>query len=74
MRGYRTIDGAGMGRMDFFLTDDGQIYIDEINTVPGFTPDSMYPALWRHAGLGYADLIGRLVELALERHEERVRG
>ena len=74
VRGYRTIDGAGMGRMDFFLTDDGQVLIDEINTVPGFTPDSMYPALWRQAGLGYADLIGRLVELALERHEERARG
>ena len=63
-----------MGRMDFFLTGDGQVYIDEVNTVPGFTPGSMYPQLWQHAGLSYADLIARLVELALERHKERPRG
>ncbi|OGO50889.1 MAG: D-alanine--D-alanine ligase A [Chloroflexi bacterium RBG_16_68_14] len=74
VRGYRAIDCAGMGRMDFFLAQDGQVYIDEINTVPGFTPGSMYPLLWQHAGLSYGDLIGRLVELALERHKERVRG
>jgi D-alanine-D-alanine ligase len=74
VRGYRAIDCAGMGRMDFFLAEDGQVYIDEINTVPGFTPGSMYPRLWQHAGLSYADLIARLVELALERHKERTRG
>ena len=74
MRGYRAIDCAGMGRMDFFLTADGRVYIDEINTVPGFTPGSMYPALWQQAGLSYAGLIGRLVELGLERHKERSRG
>ena len=74
VRGYRAIDCAGMGRMDFFLTEDGQVYIDEVNTLPGFTPASMYPRLWQHAGLYYAGLIGRLVELALERHKERVRG
>ena len=74
VRGYQAIDCAGMGRMDFFLAEDGQIYLDEINTVPGFTPASMYPLLWQEAGLGYAGLIGRLVELALERHKERARG
>ena len=74
IRGYRALDCAGMGRMDFFLTEGDQVYIDEVNTVPGFTPDSMYPLLWRHAGLSYADLIARLVELGLERHKERVRG
>jgi D-alanine-D-alanine ligase len=74
VRGYRAIDCAGMGRMDFFLTADGRIYVDEINTVPGFTPGSMYPRLWQHAGLTYADLIARLVDLALERHRERRRG
>ncbi len=74
VRGYRAIDCAGMGRMDFFLTADGRVYIDEINTVPGFTPGSMYPLLWQHAGLGYGELIGRLVDLALERHKERGRG
>ncbi|MGB2695438.1 MAG: D-alanine--D-alanine ligase family protein [Dehalococcoidia bacterium] len=74
VRGFRAIDCAGMGRMDFFLTKDGQVYIDEVNTVPGFKPDSMYPQLWQHAGLSYADLIGKLVALALERHEEQARG
>ncbi|MCH8161808.1 MAG: D-alanine--D-alanine ligase, partial [Chloroflexi bacterium] len=74
VQGYRSIDCAGMGRMDFFLTEDDRIIIDEINTLPGFTPASMYPLLWQHAGLSYADLIGRLVELAQERHKERARG
>ena len=74
VRGYRAIDCAGMGRMDFFLAEDGRLYIDEINTLPGFTPASMYPRLWQHAGLAYGDLIARLVELALERHGERTRG
>ncbi|MEX1253835.1 MAG: D-alanine--D-alanine ligase family protein [Dehalococcoidia bacterium] len=74
VRGYRAIDCAGMGRMDFFLTDDGDVLIDEINTVPGFKPDSMYPLLWQHAGLSYAALIERLVDLALERHKEQRRG
>ena len=74
VRGYRAIDCAGMGRMDFFLTEDGQVYIDEVNTIPGFTPGSMYPLLWQQGGLSYGDLIGRLVELGLERHKERARG
>ena len=74
VRGYRAIDCAGMGRMDFFLTEGGEVYIDEINTLPGFTPGSMYPRLWEHAGLSYEGLIARLVELALERHQERTRG
>jgi D-alanine-D-alanine ligase len=74
VRGYRAIDCAGMGRMDFFLTEEGRVYIDEINTLPGFTPGSMYPLLWQQAGLSYADLIARLVELALERHKERPHG
>jgi len=74
VRGYRALDCAGMGRMDFFLTGDGDIYLDEINTLPGFTPGSMYPRLWQQAGLSYSDLIARLVELALERHKEQKRG
>jgi len=62
-----------MGRMDFFLFADGRVFIDEVNTLPGFKPDSMYPRLWQQAGLSYADLIAKLVELALERHKERPR-
>jgi D-alanine-D-alanine ligase len=68
---YRSIDCAGLARVDFFLLDDGNFVINEVNTLPGFTPMSMYPKLWEHAGLSYRDLITRLVELALERHEER---
>ncbi len=74
VRGFQAIDCAGMGRMDFFLTEDDRVYIDEINTLPGFTPNSMYPLLWQEAGLGYDELIARLVDLALERHQERTRG
>jgi len=74
VRGYRAIDCAGMGRMDFFLFGDGRVYIDEVNTLPGFTPGSMYALLWQHAGLSYADLIAKLVDLAQERHREQRRG
>ncbi len=74
VRGFRAIDCAGMGRMDFFLTEDDRVYIDEINTLPGFTTSSMYPLLWQEAGLGYDELIARLVDLALERHQERTHG
>jgi D-alanine-D-alanine ligase len=71
LRAYRAVDCAGMGRVDFFLLPDGQVLLDEINTIPGFTPISMYPRLWELAGLSYPQLISRLVDLALERHEER---
>lgn len=70
---FRTIDCAGMGRVDFFLTHGGQAYVNEINTIPGFTPVSMYPKLWEAAGLSYSDLITRLIELGLERHQEKQR-
>jgi D-alanine-D-alanine ligase len=68
---FKAVDCAGMGRVDFFLTHDRQPYVNEINTIPGFTPMSMYPKLWEAAGLSYTDLITRLVELALERHQEK---
>ncbi len=68
---YKAIDCAGLARIDFFLTPDGRFYLNEINTIPGFTPMSMYPKLWEHAGLSYQDLITRLIELALERHGEK---
>lgn len=67
---YRAIDCAGMARVDFFLTHDGDILLNEINTIPGFTSISMYPRLWQVAGLSYPDLIARLIELGLERHAE----
>jgi D-alanine-D-alanine ligase len=70
---FQAVDCAGMGRVDFFLAADGQPYLNEINTIPGFTPVSMYPKLWEAGGLSYRDLITRLIELGLERHQERQR-
>ncbi|HZP27266.1 MAG TPA: D-alanine--D-alanine ligase family protein [Dehalococcoidia bacterium] len=69
---FQAIDCAGMARVDFFLSGD-DIYVNEINTIPGFTPISMYPKLWQAAGLSYRDLISRLIELALERQEKKQR-
>ena len=57
--------------MDFFLRDDGVPVVNEVNTLPGFTPISMYPKLWEASGLSYPALIDRLIELALERHADR---
>jgi len=68
---FQALDCAGMGRVDFFLGPNDQPYLNEINTIPGFTPVSMYPKLWEAAGLSYRDLITRLIELGLERHRER---
>jgi D-alanine-D-alanine ligase len=67
---FRTIDCAGMARVDFFWDEaSGALYLNEINTIPGFTPISMYPKLWDATGLPYAKLIDRLIELAVERHK-----
>ncbi|MGH9455479.1 MAG: D-alanine--D-alanine ligase A, partial [Terriglobia bacterium] len=72
VRAFRAVDGAGMGRVDMLLDrKSGKIYVNEINTIPGFTSISMYPKLWEASGLPYRDLIDRLVELALERHQEK---
>jgi D-alanine-D-alanine ligase len=68
---FKTLDLSGLVRADFFLTKDGVVYINEINTMPGFTPFSMFPLLWKHTGVSYSELIERLVQLAIERHEEK---
>ncbi|MGA3294078.1 MAG: D-alanine--D-alanine ligase family protein [Candidatus Acidiferrales bacterium] len=74
IRAFRAIDGAGMARCDFFLERrTGKIFVNELNTIPGFTSISMYPKLWGASGLPYSKLIDRLIELALERHRERAR-
>lgn len=73
--GFLALDCAGLARVDFFLRQTGELLMNEINTIPGFTHISMYPKLWEASGLSYPELIDRLVELAIERHErERKRG
>ena len=65
---FRAIDCAGMARVDFFLEGEDRLWLNEINTIPGFTSTSGYAKMWEASGLDYASLIERLVELALERH------
>jgi D-alanine-D-alanine ligase len=66
IRAFDAVDGRGLARVDFFLTADG-LYVNELNTMPGFTPISMFPKCWIASGLGYPELIAELVDTALER-------
>ena len=71
---FRAIDGAGMARVDFFYAEGpGKLYLNEVNTIPGFTEISMYPRLWEASGLPFPALVDRLVELGFERHERKKR-
>ncbi len=71
---YLAIDCAGMARADFLLDrQTGQVYVNELNTLPGFTPISMYPKLWEASGVSYTEVIDRLIELALERKADKNR-
>lgn len=72
VQAFHAIDGSGLSRMDFFVQkQDQKIMINEVNTMPGFTPFSMYPLMWRETGLSYQALLDRLIELAMERYEEK---
>lgn len=73
MRAYKAVDCAGLARVDFFLSETGKFILNEINTIPGFTRISMYPKLWGASGIGFADLIEKLISLALERHKDQGR-
>ena len=69
---FKAVDGAGMARVDFLVArDSGDIFINEVNTIPGFTTISMYPKMWEASGLSYPDLLDRLITLAIERHAEK---
>jgi len=69
---YRAVECSGMARVDFLLESaSGQLYINEINTIPGFTSISMYPKMWEHSGLPMPKLIDKLINLALQRHAEK---
>jgi D-alanine-D-alanine ligase len=70
---FRVLECAGLARVDFFLTPRGKWYVNEINTIPGFTSISMYPKLFEATGIPYAALIDRLIKLALERFDEESR-
>ena len=68
---FKVLNCAGMARVDFFLIGTDKLYVNELNSIPGFTEISMYPKLWEASGLAYPDLIDRLIQLALERHQNR---
>ena len=72
VRAFRAVDGSGLARVDFLIDgESGEIFLNEINTMPGFTRISMYPKLWEATGIAYPDLVSRLVELGLERFADR---
>ena len=74
LRAFKAVDGCGMARVDFLMEPiSGEIFLNEINTIPGFTRISMYPKLWEASGLPYASLLDRLIDLALERKADRDR-
>ena len=74
VRAFRALECAGMARVDFFLQGE-DLWVNEINTIPGFTSISMYPKLWEASGLGFGELVERLLDLAQERHDlERAKG
>lgn len=66
---FQTLECEGLARVDVFLTKQGEVYVNEVNTLPGFTRISMYPKLWEVSGLNYTNLITNLIEYALERHD-----
>ncbi len=72
VRAFRAIDCSGMARVDFFVERaTNKIFLNELNTIPGFTAVSMYPKMWEKSGLAYSDLIDRLIQLALQRHSDK---
>ncbi len=74
VQAFLALDLSGLARVDFFIErETGQVYINEVNTLPGFTSISMYPKLWEASGLSYDQLLDRLIELAIERHADRQR-
>ena len=71
---YRALRVEGLSRADFFYEPEGRGWlVNELNTMPGFTPISMYPKMWEASGLSYPDLIDELIELAYERHSRQIR-
>lgn len=70
-RAYTTLGGSGLSRCDFFLTSKNELFLNELNTMPGFTQFSMYPSLWEKTGLPYGDLIEELIQLGLNQYNQK---
>ena len=68
LEAFAAVDAAGLARVDFFYTESGEVLINEINTIPGFTATSMYPMMWEKSGIPFPELVDRLIQLALERN------
>ena len=69
---FKAVEGSGMARVDFFLSrDSGTLFVNEVNTIPGFTTISMYPKMWEASGVPYPALLDRLIQLAIERHSQK---
>jgi len=74
LKAFKAIDGAGLARVDFLMNGaTGELFLNELNTMPGFTAISMYPKLWSASGIPYAEMVDRLVDLAMERHADQAR-
>jgi D-alanine-D-alanine ligase len=73
VKAFQAIDGSGLSRVDFFLQPDGELLLNEINTLPGLTDVSGFPKMWEASGISFPQVIDQLVELAIERHRERTR-
>ena len=73
VRAFKALECEGMARVDFFLKENGDLFVNEINTIPGFTSISMYPKLWEVSGISYSELVDRLIMLAIERFEKESR-
>ena len=69
LKAYKVMGCGGLARIDFFLTPEHEVILNELNTLPGFTSISMYPKLWEHSGLAYPELLDRLITMAMERAE-----
>ena len=73
LRAFAAVECAGLARVDFFVAEDGEVLLSELNTLPGFTPTSVYARSMEAGGIGYADLVDRLIDLALARAAEERR-
>lgn len=71
LKAYAVLDGAGMARVDFLVQKDGTFFLNEVNTIPGFTSISMYPKMWEASGVSYVELLDRLIGYAVDRHEQK---